>query len=151
MMSRLSQALRFTSPDQLNELNTTAAKVVLGHRLTTVTSLVIGVMFVVACWDAIFNTTPEHGDRSLRLALGLLDSFLFFLAAFLGLNVAQFAVKRGTDRDTRVAVETAKAQKAPPAVGSADTVVQGAVTAERQAPAPRPTGDARVDDERGEV
>lgn len=147
MMQRLSQALRFTDPEALNELNTTNAKAVLGHRLTVGTAFVCAVTFIVACLDG--------GKRSLDLAETILFYWLGFLAAYLGIGVLQFGVKRGTDRETKVQVAQAKAQASPPPVvvtGERPAVypptaemASGTVEPGR----PRPTGDARVDDERG--
>lgn len=156
MMHRLSAAFATLTPEQIEGLNTTTAKHILGTRLVVGTSLVCAAIFVDASLDG--------GDRSLRLALGVLDSYLIFLAALLGINTAQFGIKRATDREMRVQVAQAKAQGAPPTVvagnvGTVDASGQGLNTAERAAmyspttehaaPRQRPTGDARLDDESG--
>ncbi len=156
MRTRLSEALHGLSPEQIENLNTTTDKHILGKRLTIVTAFVCLLAFLTEVFDG--------GDRSMRMATAILESWLFFLAAYLGINVAQFAAKRVTDKDTKVAVEEAKAKSAPPTVVAKDDssvqVNASPTTAERQAmppvtaehPAPRqrPTGDARVDDERGD-
>lgn len=151
MMQGLSRAFERLSPDEVAQLNTTAQKHILGTRLTVATA---ALCFVIIIWGML-----DGSDRSERIALTVLEFWLWFLAAFLGINLGQFGIKRATDRDTKVAVATAKAQGAPPVVmaGSVGTVEASGTqptTAERAAalPAARtpPTGDARVDDERGD-
>jgi hypothetical protein len=135
MMQRLARMFKPMSPEDLAALNTTTDKHILGKRLTIATA---ALCFFIILWMAW-----SSDDRSERLAVSTLESWLFFLAAYLGINLGQFAVKRATDKDTKVAVAEAKAKSAPPTVAVAGNVgtvdaSQAPTTAERAAVQPKP-------------
>ncbi len=150
-MNRLSHAFASLTPEQVEGLTTTTDKHILGKRLTIGTAILCAVVFI---WEVL-----DGGSRSERVAMQVLEAWLLFLAAYLGINVAQYGIKRGTDKDTKVEVAKAKAQGQPPTVVAQDDSTVQVTTRERPAAKPvtgerpamreRPTGDARVDDESG--
>ena len=112
-LSRFNWGL-INRPTDLNAVNTTNLKSVVGMRLVVATGLVIGLAFTYAVLR-----------EKLVFAKDMLDSWLLFLAALLGIGTGQYAIKRNTDQtlqatkaQVKVAEANAKiaqAQATPPA------------------------------------
>lgn len=101
---------------EVNTLNTTNYKSVVGVRMVVATGVVVAGAFIHAVWG-------EHNV----FAKDMLDSWLLFLGALLGIGTGQYAIKRNTDQNlvaTKAQVKVAEAnakiaqaQAAPPADG----------------------------------
>lgn len=171
---------RFWQPELgwLNEANMTNYRSLNAMRIAvaiTATGLVAFAGSVLMFWRSVWvahslrdstvvSAVLMSGKEAAGLANGILEALLWFAGAVGSFAVGGAIGKRMTDTSHRVAVEQAK--KAP-------VIVPGpVVTGEHIPPVPtqqmtvnvgeeakvsggtvreRPTGDARVDDERGEV
>ncbi len=168
----------FWQPDPawLNAVNTTNYRTVNAIRAFVGATALWMVIEIAVVWTALTRCGFRHygqlgaGEtlsmakrlceeslataRLFDFAATLFDSYALLLAGMAGIAVAANAVKRATDTEHRVAVETAKAKAAPPTVvaqGQSTVEVTNEAkptTAEQPAIPARPTGDARVDDER---
>jgi hypothetical protein len=146
-----------TDPADWPKFDTTTYKALVGQRLLVGVCAVCGAAFVGCLLT---------GDND--MAKYILEAFLYFFAiGVLGVNGAQYGLQRFSSRELHEAKE--RARLASPANGTSVRVGEaGQVTvetAEHQAgngngqaapelpaeldPDARPTGDARVDDERG--
>ncbi len=91
--------MRLMDDPALNTVNTTAFRIVVGVRITVAVYVVMGTGWVYEVF----------WQDSRVMAESILDSALLALFGILGINAAQYAAKRFSDRDTKVQVAAAKA------------------------------------------
>lgn len=167
-------------PRWLNAVNTTNLRTVNATRMFVGVTVVWALMYVAVVVYALtrcgivltmfgrkfFQLLPPPGRlsvmdwrlceesiatvRMLDFATGTLNTYALLLAAMAGIALGAFATKRLSDTEHRVEVE--KAKKAPVILTGEHQAPQQQVNVMVEESAkPRPTGDARSDDERGEV
>jgi hypothetical protein len=160
---------KFWQPDTdwLNTANMTNLRSLNATRLAVGIGAVWTLAFlgsVIFFWRSVWMAGDLHeaqivsavlmsGKEAATFAKDIFEAFLWFATAMGGFAVGGAIGKRLTDTEHRVKIEEAKARRPAPGVVAENVQrveVPAPVTGERPALRERPTGDARVDDERGE-
>ena len=125
-----------TRTTELNAVNTTNMKAVVGVRMVVATGFVVGGAFVHAVW-------AEHNV----FAKDMMDSWLLFLAALLGIGTGQYAIKRTTDQNLVATKAQVKVAEANAKIAQA----QAAPVADNGTPRVRMSQSIQAIPEEGEV
>lgn len=103
--------------EELNSLNITSWRSVTTTRILVGTSVVVGISFIMEICGP---------DKAKEIAMRMLDSWLLFLSAALGINTVQYAAKRFSD--TGLAAAKASGKPDQTNIAAAGGVVSAPVT-----------------------